>query len=139
MKRLTERTEIAKAINFNKYPVVKIDLAERDEYGIKGTKVRFDIGKEFYLKGEIRAYNDQKYLVTTLNSAMLKKEISYSDYLEDVEYANTPIIKANQEIVIFLYNSVTKEIQAPAIIETGKRIDQFCMTPLTLEKLYVIE
>jgi len=139
MKRLTERTEIAKAINFNKYPVIKIDLSERDEYGIKGTKVRFDIGEDYFLKGEIRAYNDTKYLVTTSRPAILKKEISYSDYLEDVEYANTPIIKANQEIVIFLYDSEKREIPAPAIIKTGERIDEFCMTPLTLEKLYVIQ
>ena len=44
MKRLTERTEIAKAINFHKYPVVEIDVSKVDEYGIIGTKVLIDNG-----------------------------------------------------------------------------------------------
>lgn len=139
MKRLTERTEIAKAINFNKYPVIKIDVADRDEYGIKGTKVRIDngtfrTGEPYFIDAVIRAYNDENVLTVKSYGCMLTKEIGYNDYLKMVEYANAPIIKANQEIVIFLYNSFTKDVYAPAIIKTGNRIDAFCITPLELEK-----
>ena len=142
MKRLTERTEIAKAINFNKYPVIKIDIADTDEYGVKGTKVRIDngtfkTGEPYFIDAIIRAYNDEPFLHVKSYGTCLKKEIGYRDYMEMVEYANAPIIKVNQEIVIFLYNSVTKEVFAPAIIKTGERIDAFCSTPLQLEKLYV--
>ena len=142
MKRLTERTEIAMAINFNKYPVIKIDLADRDEYGIKGTKVRIDngtfkSGEPYMIRATIRSYNDEKCLSFSQGGTMLADKMCYTDYMEMVEYANTPIIKTNQEILIFLYNSVTKDIYAPVILKTGERIDAFCTTPLNLEKFYV--
>ena len=44
MKVLTERTEIASAINFKKYPVVTIDVSKRDDYGIVGCPVCVDAG-----------------------------------------------------------------------------------------------
>lgn len=143
MNRLTERTEIAQAINFGKYPVIKIDLADRDEYGIKGTKVRIDngtfkSGERYFINAEIRAYSDEKILTTFQGCGMLVKEVTYADYMEMTEYANAPIIKANQEILIFLYNSVSKEVYAPAIIKTGDRVDAHCSTPLTLEKIQVM-
>lgn len=138
MKRLQERKEIAKAINFGKYPVIKIDLADKDEYGIKGTKVNIDFGGEHFVHAEIRAYNDTKYLTTSSYGSMLSASLSYQDYMKMVEYANAPIIKANQEIVIFLHDSSKKEVYPPAIISTGKKVDRFCATPLELEKLYVL-
>ena len=137
MKRLTDRTEIAKAINFGKYPVIKIDLADRDEYGVKGTKVNIDFGGEYLIHAEIRSYNDTKYLQTHQSGTMLKASIGYNDYIKMLEYANAPTIKADQEIVVVMVNSETKEVYAPAIIKTGNKIDKFCSTPLDLEKFYV--
>jgi hypothetical protein len=136
MRRLIDRTDIAKAINFGKYPVIKIDLADRDDYGIRGTKVNIDFGGEYFIHGKIRSYDDERCLTATQGATCLSKEIYYDDYLEMVEYANAPTIKANQEIVIFMYNSMTKEVFAPAIITTGK-IDRFCSTPITLEKFII--
>lgn len=137
MKRLTERTEIAKAINFGKYPVIKIDLADRDEYGVKGTKVNIDFGGEYFIHAKIRSYSDTKYLQTSQGATMLSATISYDDYIEMVEYANAPVIKADQEIVIVMVDSENRVVYEPVIIKTGKRIDKFCSTPLDLEKLYV--
>ena len=144
MKRLTERTEIAKAINFGKYPVVKIDLADKDEYGIKGTKVRIDngtfkSGERYFVNAEIRAYSDEKVLTTSQGGTMLVDRLSYADYMEMTEYANAPIIKANQEIVVFLYNSATKDVYAPVIIKTGDRVDAHCSTPLKLERYEILQ
>lgn len=143
MKKLTERTEIAKAINFGKYPVIKIDLSDRDEYGVKGTKVRIDngtfkSGEAYFVKAEIRAYSDEKILTTSQGCGMLVDRLTYADYMEMTEYANAPIIKANQEILIFLYNSVTKEVYHPVIIKTGNRVDAHCSTPLELEKYKIL-
>ena len=138
MIKLTERTEIAEAINFGKYPVIKIDLSNRDEYGIRGVKVRFDIGKDYYLKGEIRSYRDTKCLVTGLRPSMIKSNYSFNDFMEDVEYANTPILKPNQEILICLYNSELKMVYEPTIIKTGEKINPFCSEPMKLEKFEVM-
>ena len=143
MKKLTERTEIAKAINFGEYPVIKIDVSNRDEYGIKGTKIRIDngtfkSGNKYFVNAVIRAYDDEKCLTTSAYGSVLKNAIGYSDYLEMVEYANAPVVKANQEIVIFLYNSITKDIYQPVIIKTGNRVDAHCSTPLELEKYKIL-
>lgn len=138
MKSLNERKEIAQAINFNKYPVIKIDLSEHDEYGLKGTKVNIDFGAEYYLHAEIRAFNDTRYLTTTQGATVLSDSMSYSDYMEMVEYANAPVIKPNQEILIFTYDSKKKEIYPPVIIKTSEKIDRLCTTPLELEKVFVL-
>lgn len=138
MKKLSERKEIGKAINFGEYPVIKIDLAEKDDFGIKGTKVRFDIGKDYYARGFIRAYKDKGVLVTYLNSTMIKNGYSYNDYLEDIEYANAPIIKEKQEILICLYDSSSKLVFNPVLIYTGDKMDRFCLEPLKLEEYKVI-
>lgn len=143
MKRLTERTEIAKAINFGKYPVIKIDLADRNEYGIKGTKVRIDngtfrSGEPYLINAEIKAYSDDKVLTTHQGCDMLVDRLTYDDYMEMTEYAKSPVIKANQEILIFLYNSATKDVYAPTIIKTGERIDAHCSTPLRFERFEVL-
>lgn len=44
MKFITERTEIAQTINFHKMPVVKMDLANKTEYGLVSEKVNIDNG-----------------------------------------------------------------------------------------------
>lgn len=45
MKMLETKQEIAIAINMHEMPVVRIDLADADEYGIKSQKVLIDNGK----------------------------------------------------------------------------------------------
>ena len=42
MKMLNTKQEIAVAINMHEMPVVRIDLADADEYGIKSQKVLID-------------------------------------------------------------------------------------------------
>lgn len=138
MKRLTERTEIARAMNFGEYPVIKIDLADRDDYGIKGTKVRIDFGAGRFIRATMRAYSDDKVLTLVQGPTCLTAEVTYRDYLEMADYAVAPIIKPDQEIVIFLYDSEKGEVHAPAIIKTGERINTFCITPMELESLVVL-
>ena len=143
MKRLTDRTEIASAINFRKYPVVTIDLADVDEYGIKGAKVLIDngffkSGEPYYIKAKLRAYSDEKVLQFSQGAEVLSASFTYSDMEEILEYSNAPIIKADQDILICPINSAIREAYAPILLHTGKRIDAHCSTPLTLEKFEII-
>ena len=69
MKRINinDRQAVAKAINFGEYPVITIDLADRDEYGLKGSKVRIDngtfrTGERYFIRATIRVYNDEQVL-----------------------------------------------------------------------------
>lgn len=139
MKKLTARTEIAKALNFQKYPVIPIDLAQTDEYGVIGTKVRVDFGGDYTIRATVRAYSDEKKLVVVSKNVCVANKITYTDIMEDVEYANVPIIKADQEIVVVMYNSKRKEIYAIDIIKTGSRIDRHCLEPIKLEEYKVFD
>lgn len=73
MKTLETKQEIAIAINMHEMPVVRIDLADADEYGIKSQKVLIDNGKfrrlnptdpdmPYLVRAEIRAFVDEKKL-----------------------------------------------------------------------------
>ena len=137
MKRLTERTEIATAVNFHKYPVIRIDLADRDEYGIKGAKVNIDFGGDYFIHATLRTYSDEKKLTTNQYGTMISASVSYYDYEKMLEYANAPIIKANQEILIFMVDSSKKEAYAPVLLKTGERVSKFCSTPLTIEEFFI--
>ena len=143
MKRLTERTEIASAINFRKYPVVKIDLSDIDDYGIKGAKVLIDngffrSGEPYYVKATLRAYNDEKVLKFHQYAHGLSASFTYHDIEEMLDYSSVPVIKADQDILICPINSVTREAYAPVILHTGKHLDPHSSTPLTLERFEII-
>lgn len=143
MKMLTERTQIAMAMNFGKYPVVAIDVSKKDDYGLVGTKVRikskYRDGETHYIRARIRAYSDEKVLTTSSHGIMITDSFTYSDYEEMIDYANAPVIEADQDIVIAFFDSVLRKGYPPVIIRTGKQIANFCSTPLGLEKCDVSE
>ena len=143
MKRLTDRTEIASSINFRKYPVVTIDLAEIDDYGIKGAKVLIDngffrSGEPYYIQATLRAYNDERALSFHQYARGLSARFTYSDMKEILDYSNAPIIKADQDILVCPINSSIGEAYAPILLHTGKHISAHCSTPLTLERFEII-
>ena len=138
MKRLTKRTEIAKAMNFGEYPVLRIDLSDRDSYGLKGCKVRvdagtFSTGERNLVNASLRVFKDEKAFKVTAGSCFLSADLSYSDFMEDLEYANAPIITADQDIVIVIYDSFTRKVFAPYMVRTGSRISPHCSTPISVE------
>ena len=138
MITLRTREEIARAINFKQYPVVVIDLAQTDSYGIVGARVCIDNGKHsdglpYYIKATLRAFNDDKKLVFQAYGAYLSNSFCYSDMEEMLNYANVPIIKKDQDIVICLINSAMRISYCPVILHTGKRVNPHCQTPLGLE------
>lgn len=138
MKLLTQRTEIAQAINFKQYPVVRINVEDHDDYGVRGTKVCIDNGifrdgNPYYLRATIRTYNDEKGFHITQGGSMLKSSFGYSDIEEMLEWANAPIIKADQEILLVL-DSPSVRNAVCMILKTGKKIDAHCSTPLAIEQ-----
>ena len=138
MKRLTERQDIAMAMNFGKYPVVKFDLADADDYGLKGCTVRVDAGSfsdglPFTIKAELRVYTDQRKLTTSSWGACLTDSLSYFDYTDMIETAQAPLIKPDQEVVVAIYDSRNNMAYAPMIVKTGKSVRRHCQTPLDFE------
>lgn len=136
MKRLTERAEIASAINFKKYPVVTIDVSKRDAYGIIGCPVCVDAGffrsgEPYYIKAMCRVYSDERVLTFTSGCVGLSADFGYRDIEEMLEYANVPIIRADAEVLVVIIDSEQRLACCPVIVRTEKRVNPHCSTPIS--------
>lgn len=138
--KITDRQAVAKAINFGTYPVLTIDLADRDEYGLVGCKVRIDngtfrSGERYFVDATLRVYSDEKYLTTSGRSTVLKAGYGYSDVKEMLEWAAAPVVKPDQEVLVVITDSTRKRAYDTYIIRTGGTVRPHNMTPLDFEKL----
>lgn len=112
MKTLETKQEIAIAINMHEMPVVRIDLADADEYGIKSQKVLIDNGKfrrlnptdpdmPYLVRAEIRAFVDEKKFTFASYGCCLSNTFGYQFSLgpvssgdkEPIEIALLPIVQ----------------------------------------------
>lgn len=139
MKHLTERTEIAKALNFGKYPVLTFDLHNQTEYGFKGCKCRIDMGtfndgSNYYETAELYAYRDEQKVTFNSFGCCLSAEWSYHDFVEDLEYANAPLVEPNGEVVIVILDTNLKLVYEVIIAKVGKA-HKFCSTPIDIEEI----
>ena len=140
MKMLKTREEIAMAMNFRKYPVLHIDLADADCYGLKGCKVRIEAGTMSNglprtVHATLRVFRDEKTPTFQSGCTCLSSSFTYSDYAEMVEYAQAPLIAADQDVVIAIYDSRTKAAYNPILVHTGNKVSPHCVTPLTIERV----
>ena len=140
MKRINinDRQAVAKAINFGEYPVITIDLADRDEYGLKGSKVRIDngtfrTGERYFIRATIRVYNDEQVLGTYSSGTCLHADYSYSDVAEMIEWAAAPVIKPDQDVLVMVIDSKARIAYNPRIVHTAKTISAHCIEPLRFE------
>ncbi|MFR2945830.1 MAG: hypothetical protein ACLTL5_02570 [Oscillospiraceae bacterium] len=136
MKLLKDRQAMAMACNFGRYPVLKIDLADSDEYGLKGCRIRIDAGEfrdgsPYIIGATIRAYYDEHVLTTSSDVCCLTNDFTYRDYIDTVERAQAPLIGPDQDVVIAIYDSRTRLAFAPAIVHTAPRVSRQCSTPLS--------
>lgn len=135
MRTITERAEIAKAINGHTMPVITIDLADADEYGLKSQKVLIDNGTysdgfPYYIRSELRAYSDERKLKFSHGVVGLSASFTYHDMKEMLEYRNAPVVKPDEDVVIAIINSNDKTAYAPIVLHTGTHIDSNCTVPL---------
>ena len=142
MKILKERTEIAKAMNFGKYPVIAIDTNNAIEMcgkivGYRGPKVRvpWDYhGEKLYHVCQVNYWFDEQNISISCGGIMLKSDFGCSDIIEMAEYANAPILDKNQEFVLVVYNSKKKETCYPILMKTKDYKDITCLDVLSVEE-----
>lgn len=137
---INDRQAVAKTLNFGKYPILTIDLANRGEYGLKGCKVNIDngtfrTGERYVIRATVRAYSDEKTLELVAENTCIKRSYGYSDVRDMLEWAAAPTITKDQDVVVAITNSELRCAYDLYIIHTGDRIDPNCMTPMRLEKL----
>lgn len=141
MKMLKTKQEIAVAINMHEMPVVRIDLADADEYGIKSQKVLIDNGKlrrlnpidpdmPYLVRAEIRAFVDERKFTFASYGCFLSNTFGYHDMEELLDYANAPIIKRDSDVVLAIVDSRRKIAYKPIILHTRNRVDPSCQVPL---------
>ena len=138
MKTIVSREEFAKAVNFGEHPVVTIDLNQEAfmDTIYHGCKVKVDFGhhrtgERFLVRGEM-LYNikENKFEVAQYGIC-ISARFCYEDAMRHVEYAQAPIIKDGDEVVIVLHDS--KERTVKAFLATAKSGSWDCSTPMTFE------
>ena len=140
-KFFKERTEIAQAINGRKIPVVKIDIADVDEYGLVSEPVVIDNGvfksryglpeMPYMINAEIRVFSDEKKFTIKSYGTSIHSDFGYSDVDEMLKYRNAPVIEKDSDVLIVVVNSRTREAFAPFVLHTTDRINAHCSTPLS--------
>ena len=137
MKSLTGSQEIAEAINFGKHPVLKLDLSQCDWYGLKGSICRIDMGEfcngiKYYKRAQLCVYKYEKKLSFSSPACFLTANKSYSDFMNDVETAMSPIIKPDSEFIVVIYDSKVGEVYKVYLVETGTT-HRHCQAPISVE------
>lgn len=135
MKTLTDRKEIAKALNFGKYPVLYLDLANDQlkdyENCYQGQRVKI-ARNDFYSYGKLSYWGDTNELTIASEGTMLSASFGFNDIHYMVLNANATEIKGDQEVVIVIMNSKTGQTAYPVITKTTKYTPN-CQTAMKIE------
>lgn len=141
MKYLTERTEIAKAMNFGKYPVLYIDMDDKknevSDY-VRGCAVRvhWDSAdpqyKDMYSTGNLY-YCDGKFAISN-DATYLHSDFGRGDVIAMYRQANTPMLHMGDTVVMVMDFS-KQRMRKVALMKMPKRISKFCQTLATLEEI----
>ena len=119
MKQIKERTQIAKALNFGKYPVLDLDIEKPIKVvgdkisGYYGCKVRVPWnyqGETVYEVCDLKYWKDQDKLELSCGGCCFKAGFGYSDVMEMLENANAPIVDKGQEFILVVHDRSTAEV-----------------------------
>lgn len=141
MKTLTDRQEIAKAMNFGEYPILYLDLAKdelKEDYlkgcyqGQRVKIARNRNGETFYSHGTLSYWKDENKLSISSEAIMLTASFGFSDIQKMVENANATEIKGDQEVIVVIMNSKTQKTSYPFLTKTSRYVPN-CQTAMTIE------
>jgi hypothetical protein len=120
MKFITERKEIAAAVNFGKYPVVYVEDVDKTktEYGWNLGKVKIKHERGYYIHADLYLFEDNKLAVVSYGSC-LSERFAWSDVAEMAKNANAPELKPNDKFVLVVGMKNVKNSGFVMLIETG--------------------
>ena len=139
MRFLTDRHEIAAAINFDKYPVIKINRENRPFEGSAystGDNVRVAWDRADYpgLTTRGRIYydpDDEKYHISG-DCTCLHNDFGRSDVIEMYEWANSALVHKGQ-VVIVIADYPSRGACYVMPMRVSDHIDIHCSRVATLE------
>ena len=121
MKYLTNRTEIAKAINIKRYPVIRFDMTKVDDDNfVEGDKVKVfchsSSGDYYY---PAYTYYNNGIISIQKCGAMLSSDFGYNSVIELYENSKLSLINPNQKVIILLDFGSKKGLQL-RLMQTDK-------------------
>ena len=149
---LTDRKEIGKAMNFGKYPVLWMEVGKTKTGwedgtvydGCKANVVSHTVNHgDLIYTGELIMFADEQNesvrgfpqfwdnIKLKNYGSCLKSDFGYSDVIEDLENAQAPMLKPNQDVVVVFKDSVNKACWVRKMV-TSDRIDPHCYTMMTI-------
>lgn len=145
MKYLTDRHEIAKAMNFGKHPVLYINMENRpfaelnpdSDYAV-GCRVRvhWDSNKpgyqDMYSNGQI--YHSGGEIKIGSEGACLKADFCREDVIAMYHLANIPMIHKGDTVVV-VEDYPGKKMCKVRVMKMPDRFDRFCQTMCALEDI----
>lgn len=140
MMYLTDRSEIAAAMNFGLYPVLTINLENRpfeDSRYAKGCRVRvaWDHKDRRYegmtTHGELFLDEDGKLKIGG-EGAMLSASFGYHDVMKQAAEANVPVVHKGQGVVVVMDIPSTKTCMV-RMMKVSDRIDIHCQVVCRLD------
>lgn len=139
MKVITNRYEIAQALNFGRYPVIKVNCTPKasDPEVIEGgaVKVLTDERRNLVERCTVNLYANEYandgHRNMSIGSAgvMLSASFSRKDVEEMATYANAPLIKKGDTVVFVLLGKRA----AAVVLAEVKEVRSFCQKSAWLE------
>jgi len=149
---LRDRQEIGREMNFRKHPVLWMEIGkspagwdgqiyEGCKATILGQSTRY--GALPYT-GDLQMYSDEQdpevvsmpqfwnHIHLKDWGACLKADFGYSDVIEHLEDAMSPLLEPNQEVIVIFKDSERRRCWVRKMV-TSKRFDPHCATMMTLE------
>ena len=120
LKPITSLSEVAEALNFNLYPVIRMDVTKTDRYGIAAIPVRVATGNRNHVNGlpevqrlKLQIFSDSKIPTVQEVVHTVSANCGYYDCTEMAEYATSPIIDcktSSAPFILILDNPETRQI-----------------------------
>lgn len=149
MKFLTNRTEIAEAINVNRYPVLTIDCTkEMEGYAdcYEGSKINLRGGRskgyeDLLTRCTVKMFGDEpgnechfapwtyKRIILQGGIVGLHASFGLRDVLEDIEWSNARVAAGGDKVVVFFRAAKAGFLR---LMKISDHIDPHCSTVATL-------
>ena len=139
MKYLTDRQEIAQAMNFGKYPVIRIDVETPVRDGVlQGDAVKVaapnDRYPDNYICGHVMKFDDDDRYVIMPENVCLKAYFGYSDVVRMLGYAKAPMLHAG-EVVVLIEDAPKLKTARVRMMRVSDSVRDFAFPTCYLEDL----
>ena len=138
MKYLKERREIAEAMNFGKYPVLYVDLDKprypsKDFYVGSKCRVAWDLpdGRYAGMSARCTVYHYEGKYELSQGGCCLHDSFGRHDIIEDMEWANTPLLHCGQIVLMVEDQSIQGKCRVRVLRADDKK-DIHCSTVVRL-------